>query len=113
MVDTMPSAGTKMMYTSGCPKNQKMCCHSSGSPPSAGLKKCVPTERSNRSMLLQAITAGMANNTMKDCTNIDHTNIGIRFSDIPGARIFMMVTISSTATTSADSSVNVIICAQK
>ena len=30
------------MYTSGCPKNQKICWKSTGSPPPAALKKLVP-----------------------------------------------------------------------
>ena len=29
------------MYTSGWPKNQKMCWNITGSPPPAALKKCV------------------------------------------------------------------------
>src|SRR3954468_13196048 len=37
----------------------------------------------------------------------------MRFSDIPGARIFKIVAIISVATQSAEISVNVIICAQK
>jgi hypothetical protein len=28
-------AGSSMMYTSGCPKIQNRCCHSSGLPPAA------------------------------------------------------------------------------
>ena len=31
--DTIPVAGISMMYTSGCPKIQKRCCHSRGLPP--------------------------------------------------------------------------------
>ena len=37
----MPKAGRIMMYTSGCPKNQKMCSNITGSPPPAALKKLV------------------------------------------------------------------------
>ena len=31
----MPKNGSAMMYTSGCPKNQNRCCHSS-TPPFGG-----------------------------------------------------------------------------
>jgi hypothetical protein len=37
--ETMPTAGRKMMYTSGCPKIQNRCCHRSTSPPAFGSKK--------------------------------------------------------------------------
>ena len=37
----MPKAGKIMMYTSGWPKNQKMCSNITGSPPPAALKKLV------------------------------------------------------------------------
>jgi hypothetical protein len=45
-VETNAVEGMKMMYTSGWAKNQKRCCQSNGSPPSAGLNRCVPTSRS-------------------------------------------------------------------
>ena len=57
------------------------------------------------------MTAGIAKMTMNDTTIIDHTNSGIRLSDIPGARCLNAVTRMLTATISADSSVKVIICA--
>ena len=46
--------------------------------------------------VLAIITAGMAKMTMNDCTSMDQQNSGMRFSDIPGARILRMVAISST-----------------
>ena len=49
---------------------------------------------------------------MNDVTSIAQTKSGIRLSVMPGARILKMVTISSTAPTSAAISVKVIICAQ-
>ena len=45
--DTMPKAGRIMMYTSGCPKIQNRCSHSSGSAPCCTLKKLAPNSRSN------------------------------------------------------------------
>ena len=63
--------------------------------------------------LLESMTAGMANTVMNAVTSIAQTNSGMRLSDIPGARCFRIVTIIWTAIPSADSSVNVTICAQK
>jgi hypothetical protein len=40
--ETIPKAGRIRMYTSGWPKNQKMCMNIVGSPPPAALKKLVP-----------------------------------------------------------------------
>ncbi len=57
--------------------------------------------------------AGMAKITMNDCTSMDQQNIGMRLSDIPGARILKIVAISSAATHMADTSVHVIIWHQK
>src|SRR5690348_12634664 len=54
----------------------------------------------------------MAKMIMKDWTSIDQQNIGMRLSDMPGARILRIVTMSSTDTHSAEISVKVIICAQ-
>ena len=63
------------------------------------------------SAVLATMTAGIAKITMNDVTTIAQTNTGIRFSDMPGARILNAVTMISTATAIADTSVNVIICA--
>ena len=63
------------------------------------------------SAVLATMMAGIANSTMNDVTIIAHTKIGMRFSDMPGARILNAVTTISTATAIADTSVNVIICA--
>src|SRR5438046_4915319 len=40
MWEMMPKPGRIAMYTSGCPKNQKRCCHRSGDPPE-GRKRTV------------------------------------------------------------------------
>jgi hypothetical protein len=65
------------------------------------------------SMVLESITAGMAKITMNAVVTSDHTNMGMRLSDIPGARILYTVVTISTATARPESSVKVIICAQK
>ena len=72
----------------------------------------MSTSRSIASIVLATMMAGMAKMTMNAVTSIAHTNSGIRLSDMPGQRIFSVVTMSSTAATSAAISVNVISCAQ-
>src|SRR4051812_12789934 len=64
------------------------------------------------SIVLATMMAGIANMMRNDVTSIDQTNSGMRSSVIPGARCLNTVTISSTATARANTSVNVIICAQ-
>ncbi len=56
----MPKPGSTMMYTSGCPKNQKRCCHNSAEPPPAGSKKCVPKWRSVSSIVTAPAMTGIA-----------------------------------------------------
>jgi hypothetical protein len=73
----------------------------------------VPISRSAIRKLDASITAGMAMMIIKEVTSIDQRNNGMRDSVMPGARYFMIVATSSTATANADTSVNVIICAQK
>ena len=50
---------------------------------------------------------------MKDVINCAHTKSGILLSDIPGARCLNTVVMTDTATSRPDTSVKVIICAQK
>src|SRR5438445_6484042 len=107
--EIMASAGKKMMYTSGCPKNQKVCCQSRTSPPSAGLKRCVPMVRSELSDPAVKITAGIAKTTMTIETSIAQTNRGMRFNDMPGARCLNTVTMIDAATISAEISVKLMI----
>jgi hypothetical protein len=47
------------MYTSGWPKNQKMCWNSTGSPPPAALKKLVPKWRSVSIMVTAPASTGI------------------------------------------------------
>ena len=54
-----PKAGMAMMYTSGWPKNQKMCWNSTGSPPPAALKKWVSKWRSVSSMVTAPASTGI------------------------------------------------------
>ncbi len=61
--------------------------------------------------MLASIIAGIANSTMNAVTTCAQTKIGTRLSDIPGARILRAVTMISTDTASAATSVKVISCA--
>jgi hypothetical protein len=63
--------------------------------------------------VLASITAGIANSTMNCVTSIAQTNSGMRLSVMPGARILNTVVMMTIASSSADSSVKVIIWAQK
>ena len=87
------------MYTSGWPNSQNRCCHSSGSPPAAVLKKLAPNSRSNISRNSAIVMIGMAKSSRNDDTSVIHTNTGIRNNVIPGARRFRIVTMKLTALT--------------
>src|SRR6476646_625030 len=90
-----------------------MCCQSSASPPSLGLNQCVLIARSAASCSVLAVaTAGIAKMIMNDTTTCAHTNSGMRFSDMPGARSLNGVAMMFTAAASAAISVKVTTCAQ-
>ena len=57
--ETMPKAGRIRMYTSGCPKNQKMCWNITGSPPPAAVKKVVPKKWSVSSIVTAPASTGI------------------------------------------------------
>ncbi len=97
IIDTIPAAGRKMMYTSGWPKNQNRCCHNSASPPFSGMKNGQPNARSSSSMMVARITAGKANTIMPAKISIVQANIGILSSDMPGARVRRTPTMISIA----------------
>jgi len=62
--------------------------------------------------VLDTITAGIAKRIIAETTTIDQTNSGMRFNDIPGVRSFRTVQKMHVATTSDDTSENVMSCAQ-
>src|SRR5271169_4237166 len=77
---TIPMAGRMAMYTSGCPKNQNMCCQSSGEPPAcgwslspttspAGMKKLVPAFLSRISSKQAGRSTAKAINPMHEVIN--------------------------------------------
>ena len=47
------------MYTSGCPKNQKMCWNITGSPPPEAEKNVVPKKWSVSSIVTAPASTGM------------------------------------------------------
>jgi hypothetical protein len=59
-------------------------------PPSAGLKKCVPSMRSNCTRFAPSITVGIEKMIMSCVTSMPQQKRGMRRSDMPGARIFRM-----------------------
>src|SRR5205809_585093 len=65
------------------------------------------------SAVLAYMIEGIANTTMNEVISIDHAKSGMRLSVMPGARSLKIVVMRHTATTSADTSVNVMSCAQK
>ncbi len=87
------------MYTSGCPNSQNRCCHSTGLPPAATSKKCVPNSRSNSSSTRPIVITGRLKASRSCTTSPIHTNTGIRNSVMPGARMFSTVTARFTAET--------------
>ena len=66
-----------MMYTSGWPKNQKMCWNNTGSPPPAALKKLVPKWMSINIIVTAPAKTGMTATNKNAVINQVHTNRGI------------------------------------
>gem|GEM_PF-509611 len=89
--ETTPNAGRAMMYTSGWPKNQKMCWNSTGSPPPAALKKLVPKWRSVRIMVTAPASTGITAISRKPVISQVQQNIGMRMRVMPGARRLRIV----------------------
>ncbi len=79
------------MYTSGCPKNQKMCRNIVGSPPPAALKKLVPKWRSKSSIVMAPASTGITAISRYAVMSHVQTNIGIFMSVMPGARMLRIV----------------------
>ena len=91
--ETMPNDGRIRMYTSGCPKIQNRCCHSSGSAPASTEKNVAPKRRWNSSRKSATVITGMANSSRNWVTVAIHVNTGIRINFIPGARMLSTVVI--------------------
>src|SRR5262249_24668348 len=82
---TMPKTGRIRMYTSGWPKNQKMCCHSSAEPPFCTSKKCAPRLRASSTIARPAVSGGKATRICTEVQTIVHTKNGTLCSAMPGA----------------------------
>src|SRR6476646_257758 len=89
--ETIPNAGRIMMYTSGWPKNQKMCRNIVGSPPPAALKNDVPKWRSVRSMVTAPASTGITAIRRYAVMSHVHTNMGIFMSVMPRARMLRII----------------------
>ena len=89
----MPNDGSTRMYTSGWPKIQNRCCHSSGSAPAATEKNVASNSRWKMSSTSATVITGMANSSRNWITRIIHVNTGMRISDMPFVRMFSAVTI--------------------
>ena len=92
----MPKNGSAMMYTSGWPKNQKRCCHSSA-PPLAASKTWAPNLRSASRANRAAARTGKASSTRTLVSSTFQTKIGMRNIVMPGARMQMIVVTKLTA----------------
>ncbi|GHE61252.1 hypothetical protein GCM10018782_39390 [Streptomyces griseoaurantiacus] len=91
-----PKNGSARMYTSGWPKNQNRCCHSSG-PPFSAAKTRAPNRRSASSASNAAARTGKASSTSTLVSRMFQVKIGIRNIVIPGARMQMIVVMKLTA----------------
>ena len=94
MAEMIPNDGKIIMYTSGCPKNQKICWNMTGSPPPAASKKLVPKNLSVSTMVTAPASTGITAINKKAVINHVQTNKGSFIHVMPGARILTMVTIT-------------------
>ncbi len=79
------------MYTSGCPKNQKMCWYITGSPPPAALKKLVPKNLSVSNMVTAPANTGITAISRNAVISQAQQKIGILSRSMPGARMLSTV----------------------
>ncbi len=94
--EMIPKNGSAMMYTSGWPKNQNRCCHSSA-PPFATSKMCAPNFRSTSRANSAAARTGKASSTRTPVRSTFQVKIGMRNIVMPGARMQTMVVMKLTA----------------
>ncbi|MNS95541.1 hypothetical protein D3C72_1298080 [compost metagenome] len=94
--ETRPKAGSATMYTSGWPKNQNRCWNRIGLPPwwssccpmeiIAGMKKLVPSRRSNSIMMALTNSAGKASRARIEAMKMPQTESGMRNRVMPWVR---------------------------
>ena len=98
IIETTPVAGMNWMYTSGWPKIQNRCCHSSELPPRSTSKKAVSKPRSSSSSRSPMTSGVKPNRIMNAITSTAQANSGMRLRVMPGVRIFstpMMISIAA------------------
>jgi len=81
------------MYTSGCPKNQKICWNRTGSPPPAGTKNAVLNCRSVNNIVIPPARTGSDNTNKNEVIRTDQMNKGMRNKVMPFGLILKIVTI--------------------
>ena len=91
--------GIIRIYTSGCPKIQKKCCHKRAEPPAWVSKKRAPRKRSSNSMICAADNGGSARMIIPATTSISQTNKGIRIMVMPLQRRLTTVAMALMAET--------------
>src|SRR3990172_101635 len=113
MCDATPMPGRMAIYTSGCPKNQNRCCHSSGEPPlwsvtgvsvstsPPGIKKLVPAVRSSSSRTQAASSTPNDSRLRMAVISQAHTVSGMRDKVMPLARRSRVVVMKFSAPSSA------------
>jgi len=79
------------MYTSGWPKNQKMCWKSKTSPPPAGSKNVVLKFLSVNNIVKQPPSTGNDKSNKNAVMKIDQANSGILWNGKLFARMFVIV----------------------
>src|SRR5580693_8130327 len=89
--DMNAKQGMIRMYTSGWPKIQKKCIHSTAEPPACVSKKWEPRYRSSVSMICAAVNGLTATNTNPDITRYNQTSSGSRLIFMPLQRMQMIV----------------------
>src|SRR5215213_5156291 len=111
---TIPIAGRISTYTSGCARNQKRCCQSSGLPPPdtasgrlpttspLGRKKLVPATLSIICSTPAASSGGNASSSRKLVTSCAQTKNGSLKNPSPFARSCTIVTMKLTDPSSED-----------
>lgn len=76
-----------------CPKNQKRCWNSTGSPPPAGSKKVVLKFLSVNNIVIAPARTGKDNNNKNAVIKTDHTNKGRLWKDKLFTRMLKIVHI--------------------
>ena len=92
----MPKNGSAMMYTSGCPKNQNMCCQSMA-PAVSESNTCAFIVRSRPRPNRAAARTGKTSSTRIEVMSTVHTKIDMRNIVMPGARMQTIVVTKLTA----------------